>query len=270
MTHTSLIKRFLLCILMSITFLSTHAQGVAVYKKDGTMIKVPYAQLDRIVAYTAEDEPDDSNAPKVPYTHAVDLGLPSGTKWADMNVGAEKPEDYGWYLAWGETEEKDLYDWSTYKWCLNGDWTGMSKYTYPDGKSNGIWYDGYRFVGDSKIVLDPEDDAATANWGGDWRMPTEAEQEELRSMCFWTWTTQNGVWGRKVFGPNGNSIFLPAAGYRECSSHYMDGSEGYYWSGLLDIGRSCDTNYLSFISNGHALVSNWRCLGFSVRPVLSK
>ncbi len=127
----------------------------------------------------------------------VDLGLPSGLLWATCNVGATKPEEYGDYFAWGETEPKEDYSEVTYRWC-NGSSTQLTKYCYDRL---------YGFV-DNKRTLEPIDDAATANWGGVWRMPTQAEQVELGTECTWIWTTLNGVEGCKVFGPNGNSIFL--------------------------------------------------------------
>lgn len=150
----------------------------------------------------------------------VDLGL--SVKWATCNIGASSPEDYGDYFAWGETEPKEYYDWSNYKWCRGSSDT-MTKYCTNSS---------YGTV-DNKTTLDPEDDAATANWGGSWRMPTYEEQAELRNNCTWTWTTQNGVKGYKVTGPNGNSIFLPAAGCR--FNGYLNGigSGGCDWSSSL-------------------------------------
>lgn len=131
--------------------------------------------------------------------YAVDLGLPTGTLWADRNIGAECPEDQGNYFAWGETTPKNTYDWSTYKWC-NGTKDSQTKYCTTSR---------YGTV-DNLTILEPEDDAATANWGDRWRMPTSLEFEELLTYCTWEWTTQNNVIGYKVAGRNGNSIFLPA------------------------------------------------------------
>ena len=152
----------------------------------------------------------------------VDLGLPSGLKWATCNVGATKPEEYGNYYAWGETTPKSTYG-STYKWC-NGSSTTMTKYCTDSD---------YGTV-DNKTVLDKEDDAASVNMGGSWRMPTLKEQKELIDKCTWTWTTLNGVNGYNVEGPNGNAIFLPAAGYRYSSVLDYAGSGGCYWSSSLD------------------------------------
>ena len=186
----------------------------------------------------------------------VDLGLPSGLKWATMNVGASKPEEYGDYFAWGETQPKSSYSWSTYKWC-NGSSTTLSKYN--TSSSNGTV--------DNKTQLDLADDAARANWGGSWRMPTTEEYYELLEKCTWTWTSQNGVNGRKVTGPNGNSIFLPAAGYRYGASLYDVGSWGYYWSSSLFIENPDFAYPVYFDSSGIDWDGDWRYSGFSVRPV---
>ena len=186
----------------------------------------------------------------------VDLGL--SVKWATCNVGANNPEDYGDYFAWGETTTKDTYNWSTYKWC-NGSSSTLTKYNTSSS------YGGL----DNKKQLELSDDAARANWGGSWRMPTDAEWTELREQCTWTWTTQNGVNGRKVTSKtNGKSIFLPAAGRRDDTSLDKAGSCGSYWSSSLFI---TDYPYIAWLvpfdsgtvgrSGGH------RDEGFSVRPV---
>ena len=188
----------------------------------------------------------------------VDLGLPSGLKWATKNVGATKPEEYGEYFAWGETEPKSIFDWSTYKFELGTSWDGpFSKYVNsPD----------YGTV-DNKTVLDPEDDAAHVNWGGSWHMPTDAEWTELRTKCTWTRTTQNGVSGRLVTGPNGKSIFFPAAGGRYDTYLGSAGSNGLYWSSSLYTGYPYGAWYVYFSSDDVYWIGNYRCYGFSVRPV---
>ena len=119
----------------------------------------------------------------------VDLGLPSGTLWATCNVGASKPEEFGEYFAWGETKPKDKYDWSTYKWC-DGSYNTLTKYGFDNG------YDKYGIV-DNKERLDPEDDAATANWGVDWCMPSKEQFKELYNSSYTTteWKAVNGVNG---------------------------------------------------------------------------
>ena len=187
----------------------------------------------------------------------VDLGLPSGIKWATCNVGATSPEEYGGYYAWGETEEKSNYDWSTYKWC-NGSYDSMTKYC-TDGSYGTV---------DNKTVLDPEDDVARVKWGGSWRMPTKAEQDELRDNCTWTWTTQNGVDGYKVTGPNGNSIFLPATGCRSGAGVLHRGSYGDYWSSSLGSSYSDGACSLLFGGGYYDSGGGYRYLGRCVRPVL--
>ncbi|MBQ9363941.1 MAG: Ig domain-containing protein [Bacteroidaceae bacterium] len=184
----------------------------------------------------------------------VDLGL--SVKWATMNIGASSPEDYGDYFAWGETEPKDTYNWSTYKWC-NGSSTTLTKYCLSSD---------YGTV-DKKTTLELEDDAAHANWGGTWRMPTSGEIEELRNKCRSTWTTHNGVNGCKVVSKiNGNSIFLPAAGYRSDDSLNDAGIWGYNWSSSL-YDYSTNGWFLYFSSTHFSPGVNYRYSGRSVRPV---
>ena len=200
----------------------------------------------------------------------VDLGLPSGLRWATCNVGATKPEEYGNYYAWGEVEPKSTYSWSTYKWMTTGmsSWSDINKYTSADNQTSSVWYDYYgNFIGDNKTVLDLEDDAAAVNMGGSWRMPTRAEFNELKNECKWTWSSQSH--GYNVKGPNGNFIFLPAAGLRDDSDLYGAGSYGSYWSSSLRMYRS-DYAYNLYFSSGRV---NWeyyyydRYYGRSVRGV---
>ena len=191
----------------------------------------------------------------------VDLGL--SVKWATCNVGANNPEDYGDYFAWGETTTKDTYSWSTYKYC-NGSPTTMTKYC------NNSSYGNNGFT-DNKTQLELSDDAARVNWGGSWRMPTDAEWTELREQCTWTWTTQNGKNGYKVTskksGYTNNSIFLPAAGCRYVSSLDGAGSNGGFWSSSLSAVSPYDAwdvyFYSSYVDRGY----DNRYYGQSVRPV---
>ena len=201
---------------------------------------------------TSDSSPND-------YYGYVDLGL--SVKWATRNVGASTPEEYGDYFAWGETKPKTTYDLrSTYKY-YHGYSYSLTKYCTNS-------YDG---TIDHKIQLELSDDAARANWGGSWRMPTKAELDELRENCTWTWTTQNGVKGYKVTskksGYTNKSIFLPAAGHRYDRSLSGAGSYGYYWSSSLNTGDSyhayyllCSPGYVDWSSEG-------RYYGQSVRPV---
>ena len=185
---------------------------------------------------------------------AVELGL--SVLWAECNLGANAPEEYGDYYAWGETETKSNYDWSTYKF-------GTSS-SGPFSKYNTI--SSYGTV-DNKTVLDPEDDVAHVVLGGSWRMPTDAEWTELRTKCTWTWTTENGVNGRRVTGPNGNSIFLPAAGYWDGANLYNAGPIGYYWSSSLRTNFSHYVWHVRFDSDGVYRYDYYRYSGLSVRPV---
>lgn len=191
--------------------------------------------------------------PRVEKPHEwVDLGL--SVKWATCNVGANAPEEYGDYFAWSEISPKENYIIQTYQY-----WT--------DYDGDGSWDSGeFAELGD--IAGNPQYDAATANWGGAWRMPTYSEQNELLNNCTWEWTTLNGVNGRRVTGPNGNSIFLPAAGSRLGTSSYNVGSNGDYWSSTPNE----DDDYYAFnlyFGSGH-YVWLWigRYDGHPVRPVL--
>ena len=200
----------------------------------------------------------------------VDLGLPSGLKWAKCNLGASKPSEPGGHYAWGETAPKAVYDWETYKWMQAGksDSKYITKYTVADGQTRGIWYDSSgNFIGDNKTALVAADDAATANLGSPWRMPTAVEIKELIDNCTWTWTTQDGVNGYQVDGPNGNAIFLPSAGYRDGSVLKDAGSVGSYWSSSLSTFESYNADYLFFDSGDYNRYYYYRNCGFSVRPV---
>ena len=192
----------------------------------------------------------------------IDLGLPSGTLWATCNVGASKPEEYGDYFAWGETTTKGTYNWSTYKYCKGTENT-MTKYCISST---------YGTV-DNKTELEPSDDAATANWGSSWQMPSLEQVMELYNSSYTTttWTTMNGVYGRKITSKsNGNSIFLPAAGYRDDTSLYNAGSYGHYWSRSLTTSISFFAYELYFDSS-YVDTLGGRCyFGHSVRPVRVK
>jgi len=193
----------------------------------------------------------------------VDLGLPSGTLWADRNVGAKLPEDYGDYFAWGETTTKTKYDWSTYKYA-NGDYKKLTKYCTKSDYGN----NGYT---DSRTTLERSDDAATANWGSDWCMPTQAQFQVLLDNCTNEWTTN--YQGKDVAGrifkskKNGNTIFFPAAGFRNDSHLGDDGSYGTYWSSSL---LESSPWYLWFISSRVDWDNGGRYVGRTVRAVRCK
>lgn len=170
----------------------------------------------------------------------VDLGLPSGVKWATCNVGASNPWEYGDYFAWGEVSPKSIY-------------------TRENCKTFG------KNIGD--ISGNPEYDAARANWGGSWRMPTREESHELSRKCSWTWTENNGIKGYKIVGTNGNSIFLPAAGDR--IKEFLDyvGENGSYWSSTPAEGNTENAYDRSFGDKSYGIYDIPRFYGQSVRPV---
>lgn len=191
----------------------------------------------------------------------VDLGL--SVKWATCNLGANRSEDSGDYYAWGETKPKNIYNWSTYKWC-NGTYNTLTKYCYPNYKGEPV----YGKV-DKKEKLDATDDAASVNWGGTWKMPTWTEAMELNNKCTWKWTTLNGVKGYKVTGNNGNSIFLPVTGYKN-DSYLITNDEGHYLTQNVSVGNCYNANAIQFDSNDNCWpiwYSSDRCLGYSIRAV---
>ena len=198
---------------------------------------------------------DEEYPVKVAPTHeAVDLGL--SVKWATCNVGAESPEEYGDYFAWGETQPKAAYTSDNCKTLEKN-------------------------IGD--IAGNPAYDAATANWGDGWRMPTKTEMQELIDNCTWTWTTKNGVTGYKVKSKkNGNSIFFPSAGEHDCDDGLYDGlddvgEDGNYWSSTpvenYDPNYKTDSYVLEFRGYSdydeyiYKLDFDVRCEGHSIRPV---
>ena len=273
------------------------AQGIIVYKKGGTAIKVPYEQLDSISTYDYDDSPelpdnpDDPENPSETIEHEyVDLGL--SVKWATCNVGATKPEEYGDYFAWGATEplyesgyaqENPQSHWKSgktggYNWVnapyQTANTTSYSsiKWTKYLGSTTSSYKDPSATDADAlKTVLDPEDDAAHVNWGGSWRMPTYEELNELCTNCTWTWTTINGINGYKVqskkSGYTDRWIFLPAAGYRDDTHLNRVGSGGDYWSSSLSTGGPYGAYFLDFNSDDVGWYHDDRDDGQSVRPV---
>ena len=193
----------------------------------------------------------------------VDLGLPNGVKWATYNVGATKPEEYGNHFAWGETEPKNDYSWKTYKWC-KGSQYDLTKYCSSSD---------YGTV-DKKTTLEAEDDAATKNWGNNWRMPTAKEAKDMKEGCTWEWTDDfngSGIAGRiGTSKTNGNIIFLPASGYREDKKSSYGGNSANYWMSSLywDSFTAYDLEFSKSINI--ALRCDNRYMGYSVRAVSTK
>lgn len=197
---------------------------------------VNFIMSDDNVAYT--ECPDDH------HPHLIDLGLPSGTKWACCNVGASKPEAYGGYYAWGETAEKRTYDWSTYKY--------------------GNSAEDVRNIG--SVIAGTKYDVATDSWLAPWFMPTAVQLRELMDKCTKECTKQNNVSGFKFTGPNGASIFLPAAGeYGEYGESYM--GWGHYWSSTLDKDFAAGAFAMTFDDSDPVITSLKRTDGMTVRPV---
>ena len=200
---------------------------------------------------------DEQNEVKHP--KAVDLGLPSGTKWASCNVGADQPWKCGGYYAWGETEEKEVYNEETYIYPKRNELA-------PD-----IWFceDG-TFEDFGYCIISTKYDVAYSKWGGNWIIPTKKHIKELLEYCVSEWTELNGVKGRKFTGPNGNSIFLPAGG-KLCDSELTKlGDMGYYWSGT-ETPLYYDPLFLRIDSEG-AYKNDFcyprRFNGLSVRPII--
>ena len=194
----------------------------------------------------------DNNHP-----HAIDLGLPSGTKWCCMNVGASSPEQYGGYYAWGETSEKSVYNAVTYSY-FNGQ----------DTDGDGLIDKNFSVVNIGSDIAGTSYDVAHVRMGGSWRMPSFAQQQELWSNCTRTFTQQNGVYGFLVTGNNGGQLFLPAAGHRAWGDLIDAGSYGDYWSSSLAPSYDYHAYYLYFnSSNWHGYGSGDRNHGHSVRAV---
>lgn len=180
----------------------------------------------------------------------VNLGL--SVKWATCNVGASGPSDYGGYYVWGETRTKSCYEWDNCFDCLD---------------SKGDRWGIYNIGSLVQIVPTSGHDAASENWGGTWRMPTISELDELCTKCKWIWTNRDGHHGYTVIGPNGNSIFFPAAGYRYGTDSYHVGEYGDYWSNAPYSSFSNYARSLSFNSGYHGTYLDYRYFSQSVRPV---
>lgn len=236
---------------------------ITLFDEDGAYIQFNVAGKNFVAgtAYTYQLTEGKRFGSALP-AYAVDLGLPSGTLWADRNVGAATPKSYGEYFAWGETESKTYYFWDSYKWSVRNT-SMLTKYCT----------DSSFGTDDDKTTLDLEDDAAYVNMGAEWRMPTYAELQELYDNCIWLWTTLNGVKGHKLTSKNnGNSLFIPAAGSWGRGELSGAGASGCYWSSSV--------RRYSFGAYSHIFTSsNWewsggsnnnRSYGYSVRAVVRK
>lgn len=201
---------------------------------------------------------DDEVSTKEEYTgtiagyHYVDLGL--SVKWATKNIGAKNFTDYGDFFAWGEVYTKSDFDWNTYKWS-KGTKSMLTKYN--ESQSYGIV--------DNKKQLETSDDVAYVKWGSKWRMPTLAEMQELKDKCKIKWCSINNCSGLKITGPNGNYIFLPAAGNYSGMSLNSQSTYGSYWTSSLD--KNCSAYFLGFYANDFRIRGDTRYYGHTVRPV---
>ena len=249
-----------------------------------THITQPDDQNQQVPAdSTGTQEPADSTdtpgavdpepAKPEPQDDAVDLGL--SVKWASCNIGATKPEDYGDYYAWAEIEpfytsldpltwkdsKPDGYSWNSARWF--GKYPNVTKYC-PAGLTNCWDKEGDP---DGKTVIDPDDDVATVTLGGAWRMPTEAEWNELESKCTWTWTAHDGVNGFEIAAADGNSIFLPAAGIFDAHDLLDPGKLCAYWSSSLNTNLPENAINLHHYSGYGFTGSTVRYDGCPIRPV---
>lgn len=191
----------------------------------------------------------------------IDLGLPSGLLWATCNIGATVPEGYGEPVAWGETASKYSYFWDNYQYS-NYSYDQLTKYC------NVSYYGNNGYV-DNLTTLESVDDAATSRWGAGWRTPTRIEMDELFDNCTRVAVTQNGVAGYKFTGPNGNSIFLPANGYRHLET-VVESNTCYYWTSSLYTANEPYMAYSLIVGPENSYVNaSYRYRGLLVRAVCS-
>lgn len=231
-------KRISIICALSLISLFAGAQTVNIHMKSGE-VKVFNSTYVDYVNFT-------------PAPEAIDLGLPSGTKWANMNIGATAPEDYGYYFAWGETIQRDEIDfyWPTY--------------TYYDPNSTDMCID----IGQN--ISGTQYDAATVNWGETWCMPTAEQFQELSDNCSTAVVTINDVTGMMFIGPNGNSIFLPNCGVGMFTDIMGEGFSGYYWASTLQPWGTAQNLFFNtnIGDNGFSMVDGQeRCAGLTIRPV---
>ena len=266
-----MIKKLLLFLLLAVFSLGISAQGPS-KKCPVCGLSIPKCQYKgkhpkKNPTIPAQQQPSKPAKPATSKPKPITVSRPTGTieghgyvdlglsvKWATQNVGASSPSDYGGYFAWGETRPKSSYTWSNCFDCLDS-----------TGDSWGI----YKIGGKTSISPTSGHDTARENWGGTWRMPTEAEFEELCNKCDWTWTSKGGHNGYLVTSKtNGNSIFLPAAGFRDGTDRFDVGEYGSFWSSTLSSSNSSYACGLYFDSSyRNTSYGNERSFGQSVRPV---
>ena len=249
-------KKFILflVVLLCIVYLVDAQSKLYVYEKDGEVTSFETSEVDSISFTAPSYYPIEPNDEEESFEY-VDMGL--SVRWGTCNVGATTPEGYGYYFAWGEVETKDYYYLNNYRWAASV--SGMI-----------LKYCTNSFLGnvDNKTQLEPEDDAARVICEDRWRIPTEYEFNELINNCSITWTSSNGVYGLEfVSNKNGNSIFIPAAGYYYDVEKDVD-YFGYYWTSSLDLNDSTRAKQFAFNEDGHKISSSTRYFGQPIRPVL--
>lgn len=251
---------FIISSLLLLGGMSLSAQTYNIHKADGTVATFPAAEVEFVdfVDTTQDNAPAEAEA--------VDLGLPSGLLWANMNVGAKSISDLGLHFAWGETtgyasDGTHSFEWANYTLC-DGDYNKMNRYCVD--AENGIV--------DNITTLLPSDDAATANWGGRWRMPTREEVQELIDNCDSRWVRVNGVtFGRQFLSRvNDNYIFIPAAGYMWGTYLYGDADAGQIWTSTLYQDETFSAYYLGVGTEAENIYELYRFVGLQVRPVCTK
>ena len=203
------------------------AQTINLHMKNGMVVNYNSSEVDYIDFSESSSTVSYTSCPDGNHPHLIDLGLPSGTKWACCNVGANSPEQYGGYYAWGETVEKSSYGWSNYILC--------------DGTESTCHSIGSDIAGTNYDVVH-------VKWGESWVMPSYSQFEELIEKCTTEWTSLNGINGYTFTGPNGSSIFLPASGYYGFGDKFFEGSVGLFWSSTYNSSNKDLARYLRFDS----------------------
>lgn len=243
-------KKHILLTWFAVLTVSLQAQQIMIVKTKGNTQNEFNVSSIRKMYFRSEEEPGDTivrlSCLDEHHPHSIDLGLPSGTKWACCNVDASIPEEYGGYYAWGETEEKLNYDWENYR--------------HFDSSTEHCVY-----IGDD--IAGTEYDVATVKWGDPWRIPSSEMFQELMDNCTCEWTSLNDVNGYLVTGSNGGRIFLPAAGGCLYDELFLDGRDGNYWASTLYLENRDEAHNLTFRSTFVHLEKGFLFLGLSVRAV---
>lgn len=253
--------KYTMLLIFLCTTVQLSAQGVRVWNH-GKYQEYKEESVDSLVFFEKEEPSSEESQENILNGHEwQDLGLPSHTLWAKTNIGAEAPEERGDYFSWGEVDKKNVFTLEKYKY--NQDTEGFTKYVPKDLSKK---Y-GYNNFGDDKVELTTADDAANVIWGTGWRIPTYDQMKELINCCTWIWSEQNGKKGYRVYGPNGQNIFIPAAGFRTSTKLLGEGTDAYLWFRQLykPIPNQAWSLYLN--ETDHYMSCSSRSDGQSIRPV---